>query len=115
MTLGQKQRRFPVLIARLVLHAESLGYELTYGEAWRTPEMVAIYAKRGTGSERSLHPDRLAVDFNLFRDGVWLKQTEDHRPLGEFWESLSTPKIICCWGGRFGDGNHYSVAHAGRK
>ena len=115
MTLGQKQRRFPVLIARLVLHAESLGYELTYGEAWRTPEMVAIYAKRGTGSERSLHPDRLAVDFNLFRDGVWLKQTEDHRPLGEFWESLSTPDIICCWGGRFGDGNHYAVAHGGRK
>lgn len=66
----------------------------------------------GEGISNSLHTDRLAIDFNLFRNGVWLKTTEDHLPLGQFWEKLHP---LCCWGGRFGDGNHYSITHQGRK
>ena len=37
--------------------------------------------------------------------GEYLVETEDHRFLGEFWESLDP---MCTWGGRFQDGNHYS-------
>jgi len=46
---------------------------------------------------------RLAIDLNLFKDGEYLTDTEDHRFLGEFWESLGGT-----WGGRWDDGNHYS-------
>ncbi len=116
MTLREKQSIFVLKIARLIAFADSMGYALTFGEAWRPPEMVAIYAKRGTGSRKSLHPDRLAIDLNLFKGGKWLTATEAHRPLGRFWESLSDDQVTCVWGGSWGDdGNHYSIEHQGRK
>lgn len=110
-TLGQKQRRFTRLIGLLIEYAYAHGFELTFGEAWRTPEQAALNAKTGKGIANSLHIDRLAVDFNLFRNGKWLSASEDHKPLGEYWESLAPD---CVWGGRFGDGNHYSIRHNGR-
>lgn len=106
-TLRQKQSRFVRDVALLILFAESLGYELTFGDAWRSPEERA---RRGFPD--SLHGDRLAVDLNLFRDGHWLSSTKAHRPLGEFWESLGADHH---WGGHFNDGNHYSIGHGGRK
>jgi hypothetical protein len=112
LTLREKQSLFVRLQALFIEEAYARGYELTEGEGWRPPEMVKIYAEDGRGSGRSLHPDRLAKDWNLFKDGVWLKSTEDHRPLGEWWEKLNP---LCRWGGRFGDGNHYSLEHEGRK
>ena len=110
-TLGQKQRRFTRLVGLLIEYAYAHGYELSFGEAWRTPEQAALNAKTGKGIANSLHIDRLAVDFNLFRNGKWLSASEDHKPLGEYWESLAPD---CVWGGRFGDGNHYSIRHNGR-
>ena len=110
MTLGQKQRKFTRMVADLIVWAYDQGYELTFGEAWRTPEQAALNAKSGKGISNSLHGDRLALDLNLFKNGVFLTTTEDHRPLGEFWESIGG-----AWGGRFNDGNHYSLEHEGRK
>lgn len=115
MTLRDKQSMFAVLIADLIQHATSLGYQVTFGEAWRPPETAALYAKQGKGIAKSLHTSRLAVDFNLFKDGQYLTSTEAHRPLGEYWELQSGDDYTCCWGGRFKDGNHYSIAHGGRK
>ena len=112
MTLRQKQSLFVRLVAKLIDHAYALGYELTFGEAWRTPEQAARNAAAGTGIRNSLHVDRLAIDLNLFRDGDYLATTEAHRPLGEWWEQQHP---LARWGGRFGDGNHYSLAHGGRK
>lgn len=112
MTLRQKQSLHVRLVAKLIEYATSQGYELTWGEAWRTPEQAAINAKKGVGIRNSLHMDRLAVDLNLFRDGCFLSSSDDHRPLGEYWESLHE---LCVWGGRWGDGNHYSITHGGRK
>lgn len=100
MTLRKKQSKFVGMVALLILYAESQGYELTFGDAWAT----------SGHKETSLHYDRLAIDLNLFRDGEYLISTEDHFPLGEFWESMGGS-----WGGRFGDGNHYSLEHEGRK
>jgi hypothetical protein len=112
MTLREKQSLHVRLVAKLIEFAIANGYDLTWGEAWRTPEQAALNAKKGVGIRNSLHGDRLAVDLNLFRDGRFLTATEDHRPLGEYWESLHP---LARWGGRFKDGNHYSIEHEGRK
>lgn len=111
MTLGQKQRKFTRMIADLILFAYEQGYELTFGDAFRDPRVHgAVGEKKSYSSANSLHKERLAIDLNLFKDGRFLSQSEDHRPLGEYWESLGGS-----WGGRFEDGNHYSLEHGGRK
>jgi hypothetical protein len=111
MTLREKQSLFALYAARLILRAYELGYEVTLGEAWRSPEEAARLAKTGKGIARSLHTERLAIDLNLFRDGKYLTGTEDHRELGEWWEAQDA---LARWGGRFRDGNHYSFTHGGR-
>ncbi len=115
MTIAQKQQAFAVLVARLILHASELGFAVTFGEAWRSPEEAARLATAGTGIKRSLHCDRLAVDLNLFIDGRYQRGTEAYGTLGEWWEAQSAPELACAWGGRFGDGNHFAVSHEGRK
>ena len=101
--LNKKQFEFTRKIAFLILYANSLGYELTFGDAYRSAEI-------NYGHPNSLHRKRLAVDFNLFKNGKYLKKTEDHRILGEYWESIGGS-----WGGRFQDGNHYSLEHNGMR
>lgn len=93
MSRRQKQSDFARKVALLILFAYEQGYEITLGDAW---------AKTGH-KDGSFHYKRLAIDLNLFRGGEWLKETEDHEPLGLYWESLGGS-----WGGRFRDGNHYS-------
>ena len=111
MTLGQKQRQFTRMIADLIVFAYNRGYELTFGDAFRDPRVHGdVGAKKSYSSASSNHKIRLAVDFNLFKDGQYLTGTEDYRELGEFWESLGG-----AWGGRFNDGNHFSLEHGGRK
>lgn len=109
-SLGQKQRRFTKMVGQLILYAYSKGYELSFDECFRTPEQAALNAKNKKGIKNSLHTQRLAVDLNLFKNGVYLDKTEDHRPLGLYWESIGGT-----WGGRFNDGNHYSLEHNGVK
>lgn len=111
MTLGQKQRKFTRMIAQLIEYAYANGYELTFGDAYRDPRLHGdVGVKKSYSSANSLHKSRLAVDFNLFKDGQYLTTTEAHKPLGEYWESIGGT-----WGGRFNDGNHYSLEHQGRK
>lgn len=110
MTLREKQSKFVKMIAQLIEFAYSQGYELTFGDAYRGDCQGHM--------EGSLHYIRLAVDFNLFKDGKYLTKTEDYKLLGEYWESIGGS-----WGGRFGagpdgigtDGNHFSLEHGGRK
>lgn len=109
MTLGQRQRLFAKLLPRLIDHAYAQGYELTLGDAYRDQRVHgAVGVKLGYGHASSNHKNRLAIDLNLFKDGVFLQDTSDHLPMGEFWESLHP---LCRWGGRFNspDGNHYSI------
>lgn len=111
MTLGSKQRKFTLMIAQLIQWAYEQGYELTVGDAYRDPRLHGqVGEKKGYGASGSLHKERLAMDLNLFKDGKFLTTTEDHKPLGEKWESMGGS-----WGGRFNDGNHYSLEHQGRK
>jgi len=97
MTLGQRQRIFAKKIGLLIAWAYTNGYELSFGDAAR---MDNKGHKKG-----SFHYKRLAIDLNLFIDGVYQRSTEAHRPLGEYWKSLGGT-----WGGDFRkkDGNHYS-------
>lgn len=111
MTLGQKQQEFTLMVSKLIQFAYENGYRLTFGDAYRDPRVHGeVGVKKSYSSANSLHKERLAVDFNLFKDGKYLTASEDHRPLGEYWESLGGS-----WGGRFNDGNHYSLEHNGRK
>lgn len=109
-TLGQKQERFSIMLAQLLVFAYVKGYKVRMGETYRPKATAELYAKQGRGSKRSLHTLKLAADLNLFKDGKYIRTSKGHKELGEFWESLGGS-----WGGRFGDGNHYSIEHNGVK
>lgn len=114
MTLREKQALFVRLVGLLIEEAYEQGFELTFGEAYRSPEEAARLAVAGAGIKRSLHGERLAIDLNLFRGGQFLTGTADHAALGAYWKNLHP---LCRWGGDFQsrpDGNHYSLAHDGR-
>jgi hypothetical protein len=101
--MRRKQEKFAIMAAKLILWANDRGYTVTLGDAYRDPRCPY-------GHPNSLHRKRLAIDLNLFKDGKYLTETEDHALLGVYWESLGGS-----WGGRFGDGNHYSLEHGGIK
>jgi hypothetical protein len=96
MTLGDKQRKFSLMIAKLIQFAYDQGYEITCGD---------FFAHDGH-KDNSFHYKKLAADLNLFKNRKYLTKTKDHRFLGEKWESMGGT-----WGGRFRnkDGNHYSL------
>lgn len=115
MTLGDQQRLFMTLLPRLIdkIHAE--GYECTIGDAYRHPKVFGYIGATKVGAyghPRSAHKQRLAVDINLFKNGVYLVTTEDHELIGTWWEQQHP---LCRWGGRFNDGNHYSMERNGVK
>jgi hypothetical protein len=115
LRLRQKQSLFARHAARLILKAYELGFEVTLGEAYRSPEEAQRLAGTGAGIKASLHTMKLAIDLNLFRDGMYLETSEAHLALGEWWEKQHE---LARWGGRFRprpDGNHYSFTHAGLK
>ena len=104
MTLGEKQRTFAKMVARLLDKAHELGFEVTLGDAYRDPRVFgAVGEKKGYGHASSAHKQRLAIDLNLFKNGVFLQTTTAHTELGEWWEAQGGS-----WGGRFNDGNSAS-------
>lgn len=112
MTLGEKQRAFAKYVGLLIGRIYEMGYECSLDWAYRPPEVAAYYATIGVGIRSSLHTLKLAVDLNLFLNGEWCRDETHHRQFGEWWEKLN-PELA--WGGRFGDANHYSYRHDGRK
>ena len=112
MTTGEQQRIFTKAIARLILWAYENGYEMSYGEAYRPQWVADEYAKRGIGVKSSFHINRLAIDLNLFKNGVYLTNTADYLPVGIAWEAMGGT-----WGGRFTkpDGNHFSWGEGANK
>jgi hypothetical protein len=111
MSLRAKQSKFARMVADLLIFAYDNGFEVTLGDAYRDPRVFGMVGvSKGYGRSKSLHKQRLAIDLNLFKDGDFLAGTDDHKPLGEYWESIGGS-----WGGRFNDGNHYSLEHDGRR
>jgi hypothetical protein len=131
MTLGEKQRLFARTVAQFILALGALSgrrWEVTIGEAFRTPEQQDIYVQTGKSkTKHSQHLVRLAVDLNLFVDGKYVSgETESDNVFlamaGEMWEDHCVKAgIEPEWGGRFGvtpenyettigwDANHYGV------
>lgn len=114
MTLGEKQRLFMRLLGELLVWIyRQPGYAVSGGELERTVAQAKANAASGSGIANSLHLLRLAIDLNLFIDGIYQMTTEAYKPIGEKWESMHP---LCRWGGRFvkrPDGNHFSIEHAG--
>jgi hypothetical protein len=99
-------------VAALIQKLYADGYQCTFGEAYRTPEQAAIYAQEGKGITHSEHCKKLAIDLNLFKDGVYLISTTDYAELGAWWKEQNE---ACRWGGDFQrqDGNHFSLEFQG--
>lgn len=98
MSLHESQSQFAIEAAKLILVAQSMGFFVTLGDAYRDERCKY-------GAPNSKHRSRLAIDLNLFDSrGNYLTETADHEPLGLYWESIGG-----VWGGRFTkpDGNHY--------
>jgi len=112
LRLGEKQELFMRLLPCLIMKAHALGFEIRGGDLFRDPRTNGRYGKKiGYGRKNSNHKLKLAIDLNLFRDGKFMEKTSDHAELGQWWEGQHE---LCRWGGRFDDGNHYSLEHWGR-
>lgn len=99
MTLSQKQAVFTFNVHKLIEFTFKIGFTLTFGEVFRTPEQQKIYFDSGRSKTmNSMHLQRLAVDFNIFKDGVLLNDPKLIKELGDYWELLNTKNR---WGGRF--------------
>jgi len=114
VTLGEKQEIFSLNLGHLILFAYSKGYRIRMGEVLRTQEQAELNAQKGTGISNSLHIIKLAADLNVFKDGEWLKESQDLWELGAFWKTLHPMNR---WGGDWSkpDGNHFSMTHEGRQ
>ena len=100
MKLGAKQELFSILLAQHVVWLYEQGYKVRMGD---------VFAHDGH-KDNSNHYKKLAADLNLFKDGVYIVTTDGHAEFGEMWE---TRHDLCRWGGRFNDGNHYSLIDGG--
>ncbi|WP_428743231.1 M15 family metallopeptidase [Tenacibaculum sp.] len=97
MKLSEYQQIFTSNISCLIQFAERSGYRLTFGEAFRTNEQQLLYVQTGKSKTmNSNHLRRLAVDFNVFKNGNLTYKWEDIKPIGDYWESLHENNR---WGG----------------
>ena len=105
MSLVTKQARFAQCVSLLLQYANKMGYQVTFGDAYRDPRVKY-------GHPKSCHRSRLAVDLNLFKDGKLLSTVQEYETIGLFWERLDA---FARWGGRFDDAYHFSFEHDGVK
>lgn len=140
--LSQLRMDHTECVALLVLEAKRQGYRCSMQEAARSDEQAIINSLgqqgrdavarliytafprlaealvnngKNNGVVNSVHSVGLAVDLNLFRDGIYLSSSEDHAKLGAYWKTLHP---LARWGGDFRprpDGNHYSFEYNGVK
>ncbi|NDD53993.1 M15 family peptidase, partial [bacterium] len=97
MSNVSEQADFLLDVGRLVQKATELGFQVTAGELYRTPEQQEIYVKTGRSKTmQSLHLQRRAVDLNFFLNGKLVYDKSAIAPLGAYWESLHP---LNSWGG----------------
>lgn len=98
MSQSDQQWLFLQDVAKLIEFAKHEGYKLTGGELWRTDEQHGLNILAGKSQiDRSMHQDRLAIDFNLFVNGnIQWEKNEHWERLGEYWKILSPENV---WGG----------------
>lgn len=140
-THGELRERFTIAKARWVLSVCAIpGFRLRENEVARSNEQAEINAmgkggrarlaelcrhhfplfarslddNTGNGIRNSLHELGLAADFNLFVSGAFISDGDSEHwvRIGLMWEQAGQDH---CWGGRFSDANHISIAYQGRK
>lgn len=99
MSLREEQNKFARDVNKLLTWAYSMGYEVSFGEAFRTPEQQALYVQMGRSKTyNSMHLKRCAIDLFFFKDGTLLTSKQELQPVGNVWEGLSKENR---WGGNF--------------
>jgi len=99
---SDKQWLFLQNTAALIHWAGRRGYKLTGGDLYRD-------SRCEYGSRSSKHRQRLAIDLNLFVNGIYQTQTtEEYLELARQWESMPH----CRSGARFNDINHFEWSDA---
>ena len=124
MTLREKQSLFLNNVSKLITWAFENGYQLTIGEGLRTSEQQLLYFEgysiqkigsglhfvqtaRKTKTMDSKHLNKLAIDLNLFIDGIYQSDSKAYKPLAEYWKSLNPANDAgYFWGW---DGNHFQM------
>lgn len=97
MSLVLEQAAFLKDVVKLLAKAEELGFVVTGGELYRTPEQQKIYVDTGRSKTmNSNHLKRCAIDLNFFKNNTLIYDIQMLKPLGEYWKSLSHKND---WGG----------------
>ena len=103
MSLSDKQWIFLQNVGNLIMYAAKNGYKLTLGGGYRTEDQQWLYyngktitdgklvdTTRKSKTMNSKHLKRLAIDFNIFKNGVLTYDIKDVELLGRYWESLNS-------------------------
>ena len=97
MSNASEQAAFLLDMCKLIQKATEMGFVVTGGELYRSPEQQQIHVKAGRSKTmNSLHLSRRAVDLNFFKDGKLTYDKAALAPLGAYWESLHP---LNSWGG----------------
>lgn len=107
--LVSKQWKFSRILCYLLEYIFDQGYEVSFGDAWRSTDKLSVpgidvkfsyqellFYNGKTKVKYGKHNDRLAVDLLIYKNGKELTD-EEYRFIGEKWESMGGR-----WGGRFG-------------
>jgi len=99
---SDKQWEFAKNVSALLQWIERRGWKVTFGDAYRD-------SRCNYGSKSSKHRRRLAIDLNLFVNGIYQTQaTEEYLEVARQWESMPH----CRSGARFNDINHFEYSDA---
>lgn len=106
-----QQSEFLLDVVKLITKATELGFVVTGGELYRTPEQQQIYVKTGRSTTmNSNHLRKCAIDLNFFLDGKLTYSVDVLKPLGDYWEALHEKNA---WGGNWN--SFKDVPHFERK
>ena len=115
LTLRTARTHFTEAITLLVAYMISQGYEVALDEGMtRVTEKVP----QTNHMPGSLHEIGLAQDIDLYKNGIYLSETEDHAAFGLWWEDYGVEHgLPLACGGNFKDmdANHYSLRWGGKS
>lgn len=113
LSLSAQRVLFTSLLAKLLLHAETLGLRVAIDQVKRTQLEANANAASGAGISNSLHLQGLAADLLIYGNtGEYITGGAPYNTLGAYWKSLHP---LNRWGGDFKkvDSGHFSSTRGG--
>ena len=95
------------MLGRLLIYANITKIPVKIVELYRTPKRQAVLVKKGFSKTlNSKHLCGLAIDLAIIKEGRYITDIKEYRPLGEFWKTLNG-----IWGGdwKIKDGVHFEL------